>query len=361
MGSPVMLCERWTRRRRAASDATGRWAAGHQCVLPHRVRMGGGALCRVQHHPVDARAPPAATAGGANAYGGFVTAEGASDAAAGIVYLVGAGPGDPGLITARGRDLIASCDAIVHDALANPALYADTSAALHDVGKRGGSTDSARQGEINALLVRLAREGQRGGRLKGGGPFVCGRGSEGAQALAGAGIPFEVVRGVTAGIAAPAYAGIPVTHRGVATSVTFVTGHEDPTKPTTTVDWSALAKCASTGTVVFYMGVKTLPSIAKALVDGGLSSKTPAAAVQWGTHPKQRTVVATIETLAERAAAEGITAPVITVIGESVNLRHEIAWFENRPLFGRRIIVTRATAVGGELADQLRALGADVL
>src|SRR3954464_5912143 len=312
MGSPVMLCERWTRRRRAASDATGRWAAGHQCVLPHRVRMGGGALCRVQHHPVDARAPRAATAGGANAYGGFVTAEGASDAAAGIVYLVGAGPGDPGLITARGRDLIASCDAIVHDALANPALYADTSAALHDVGKRGGSTDSARQGEINALLVRLAREGQRVVRLKGGDPFVFGRGSEEAQALGAAGIPFEVVPGVTAGIAAPAYAGIPVTHRGLATSVTFVTGHEDPSKPETQVNWDAMAQAAKTGTIVLYMGVKTLASIAHALIEGGLSRDTPAAAVQWGTHARQKTVVATVGTLAERARAEGLTAPVIS-------------------------------------------------
>ncbi len=283
----------------------------------------------------------------------------------GVVYLVGAGPGDPGLITVRGRELLEKADAIVYDALANPLLLdrARTAgrAELIDAGKRGGSTESAKQDDINAVLISLARAGKQVVRLKGGDPFVFGRGSEEAQALHAAGIPFEIVPGVTAGIAAPAYAGIPVTHRGVATSVTFVTGHEDPSKPTTTVDWNALAKCASTGTVVLYMGVKTLPSIARALVDGGLSPTTPAAAVQWGTHSRQRTVVATIQSLAGRAAEEGITAPVITIIGESVNLRHEIAWFESRPLFGRRIVVTRATAVGGGLAEQLRALGADVL
>jgi len=321
--------------------------------------MGGGALCRVQHHPVDARAPPAATAGGANAYGGFVTAEGASDAAAGIVYLVGAGPGDPGLITARGRDLIASCDAIVHDALANPALYADTSAALHDVGKRGGSTDSARQGEINALLVRLAREGQRVVRLKGGDPFVFGRGSEEAQALAAAGIPFEVVPGVTAGIAAPAYAGIPVTHRGVATSVTFVTGHEDPGKGAPTVDWSALARAG--GTLVLYMGVRSLGRIAPTLLEAGMAPDTPAAAVQWGTRADQRTLVATLSTLEQRVEESGLEAPVIFVIGGVVALRDEIAWLERRPLFGWRVLVTRAQTPRSSLAHALAEAGAEVV
>ena len=297
----------------------------------------------------------------------------------GVVYLVGAGPGDPGLITVRGSELLENCDAIVFDALANPILVArakSTRAArhpsgnsgqghhaleLHDVGKRGGSSESARQDEITALLIALATSGKRVVRLKGGDPFVFGRGSEEAQALAAAGIPFEIVPGVTAGIAAPAYAGIPVTHRGMATSVTFVTGHEDPSKSESQVDWEAIARVASTGTVVLYMGVKTLPSIAIALLKGGLAGDTPAAAVQWGTHPRQRTVVATISTLAERAAAEGIAAPVITVIGKSVALREEIAWFESRPLFGKRLVVTRATTAGGTLADRLRILGADVL
>ena len=283
---------------------------------------------------------------------------------AGVVHLVGAGPGDPGLLTVRGRELLDECDAVVYDALANPVLLSSArarGAELIDAGKRGGSSESAKQESINSALIRLARDGKRVVRLKGGDPFVFGRGSEEAQALAAAGIPFEVVPGVTAGIAAPAYAGIPVTHRGVATSVTFVTGHEDPTKPETQVDWDAMAKAAATGTVVLYMGVKTLPSIGAALMKGGLPGDTPAAAIQWGTHSRQRTVVATIATLAERARAEGLSAPVISVIGRSVALREEIAWFENRPLFGKRIVVTRATAMPGTLSTMLRAKGADVI
>ena len=278
---------------------------------------------------------------------------------AGIVYLVGAGPGDPGLITVRGRDLIASCNAVVHDALANPALYADTRATLHDVGKRGGSTDSARQDEINSLLVRLAREGKRVVRLKGGDPFVFGRGSEEAQALAAAGIPFEVVPGVTAGIAAAAYAGIPVTHRGVATSVTFVTGHEDPAKGAPTVDWSALARAG--GTLVLYMGVRSLGRIVATLRDAGMSPDTPAAAVQWGTRADQRTLVATLSTLEEHVAQAGLEAPVIFVIGGVVALRDEIWWLERRPLFGWRVLVTRAQSPRSSLAQALADAGAEVV
>jgi uroporphyrinogen III methyltransferase/synthase len=282
----------------------------------------------------------------------------------GIVYLVGAGPGDPGLITVRARDLLDSCDAVVFDALANPLLVQraeNHGAASYDVGKRGGSTDSSRQDEITELLIALGREGRRVVRLKGGDPLVFGRGSEEAQALAAASVDFEIVPGVTAGIAAPAYAGIPVTHRGVATSVTFVTGHEDPSKAETQVDWAALARVAATGSIVLYMGVKTLPSIARELIQGGLAGSTPAAAVQWGTHPSQRTVVATLATLADRAREQGMSAPVITIIGPTVSLRSEIAWFETRPLFGRRIVATRASTAGGSLAQNLRALGADVL
>lgn len=283
----------------------------------------------------------------------------------GTVYLVGAGPGDPGLLTVRGRELLDDCDAIVYDALANPALLvaarARAGVELIDAGKRGGSSESAKQAFINETLIALGRGGRRVVRLKGGDPFVFGRGSEEAQALAAAGVPFEVVPGVTAGIAAPAYAGIPVTHRGVATSVTFVTGHEDPAKPETQVDWNAMAKAAATGTVVLYMGVKTLPSIARALTNGGLPGDTPAAAVQWGTHSRQKTVVGTIATLAERAKEEGLTAPVISVIGRSVALRDEISWFESRPLFGKRIVVTRAASMPGTLASLLRSRGADVL
>jgi uroporphyrinogen III methyltransferase/synthase len=284
--------------------------------------------------------------------------------AAGIVYLAGAGPGDPGLITVRARDLLASCDVIATDALANPELVAAARVAnpnveVLDVGKRGGSAASASQDDINALLVRLGREGKRVVRLKGGDPLVFGRGSEEAQALADAGVPFEIVPGVTAGVAAPAYAGIPVTHRGVATSVTFVTGHEDPSKPDTQTDWSALARAG--GTIVLYMGVKTLPRIAAALMDGGLAADTPAAAVQWGTHARQRTVTATVSTLADAVARSGLGAPVITVIGDVVALRGEIGWFESRPLFGQRIVVTRASAQARGLRARLAELGAQVL
>jgi uroporphyrinogen III methyltransferase / synthase len=276
------------------------------------------------------------------------------------VYLVGAGPGDPGLLTVRARELLDTCDAVVYDALANPELLRGRDAderrppELHFVGKRGGDGQSARQEEINALLIRLGRDGKRTVRLKGGDPLVFGRGSEEAQALAAAGVPFEIVPGVTAGIAAPAYAGIPVTHRGIATSVTFVTGHEDPTKDEAQTDWQALARAG--GTIVLYMGVKRLTSIATALMAGGMPADTPAAAVQWGTYARQRTVTATVATLADR-----LVAPVITVIGPAVRLREEIAWFDRRPLFGRRIVVTRARAQAGALSERLRELGADVL
>ena len=284
--------------------------------------------------------------------------------AEGKVFLVGAGPGDPGLITVRGKKLVESADAIVFDALASrdllPADARETGhPELYYVGKRGGDQRSVSQSEINDLIVRLAREGKRVVRLKGGDPFVFGRGSEEAQALNDATIKFEVVPGITAGIGAAAYAGIPVTHRGLATSVTFVTGHEDPGKTATQTDWKALAKAG--GTIVLYMGVKTLPAIASALMEGGLPEEMPAAAIQWGTLSKQQTVTATLSTIAERAREKGITAPVITVIGWPVILRDEISWFENRPLFGRRIVVTRAAQQSAALTDRLTELGADVI
>lgn len=287
-----------------------------------------------------------------------------SSATKGIVYLVGAGPGDPALLTVRGRDLLASCDVIATDALANPAIIAaarlgNPAVEVLDVGKRGGSADSASQNTINALLVQLGRDGKRVVRLKGGDPLVFGRGSEEAEALSAAGVAFEIVPGVTAGIAAPAYAGIPVTHRGVATSVTFVTGHEDPAKAESQTDWAALAKAG--GTIVLYMGVRSLPRIASALLRGGMSPDTPAAAVQWGTHARQRTVVATISTLAAAITREGLGAPVITVIGNVVALRNEIAWFDRKPLFGKRVVVTRASAQASGLRDALAELGADIV
>lgn len=279
-----------------------------------------------------------------------------------MVYLVGAGPGDPGLLTVRARELLLGCDVVVFDALVNPAIVVRGAVAhgaeLHFVGKRGGEA-STRQGDIEALLIRLAREGKRVVRLKGGDPFVFGRGSEEAQALAAAGISFEIVPGVTAGVAAPAYAGIPVTHRGAATSVTFITGHEDPTKGGSGTDWSALARAG--GTLVLYMGVRRLPEIVSALVSGGMAPDTAAAMVEWGTYARQRTVTATLGTLVDVARREQLSAPSITVIGDVVALRDDIRWFDTRPLYGKRIIVTRAREQISQLAAHLRALGADVM
>jgi len=287
---------------------------------------------------------------------------------AGTVYLVGAGPGDPGLLTVRARSLLGTCDAIVYDALVSddllPSAAADRgpSPEMHFVGKRGGDDASARQEDISALLVDLARAGKSVVRLKGGDPFVFGRGGEEAQALAAAGIPFEVVPGVTAGIAGPAYAGIPVTHRGLATAVTFVTGSEDPGKPDAQTDWAALARAG--GTIVLYMGVRRLPAIATALMAGGLAADTPAAAVQWATYPAQRTITATVATLADAIATAGLTAPVVTIIGRVAGLRDAIRWFDlpgARPLLGRRILVTRASEQASALAEALRARGASVV
>ena len=293
--------------------------------------------------------------------------EGVSDSSSssGFVHLVGAGPGDPGLLTVAGRDVLRWCDAVVYDALVAPAILADLArdgnpdAELHFVGKRGGDERSWKQEDISALLVRLAREGKRVVRLKGGDPFVFGRGSEEAQALAAAGVAFDVIPGITAGIAAPAYAGIPVTHRAVATSVTLVTGHEDPAKEETQTDWRALARAG--GTIVLYMGVGRIARIVAELREGGMPDDTPAAAVQWGTLARQRTVDATLATLPAAIERAGLSAPVITVIGRVAALRDEIAWFDRRPLFGRRVLVTRAQAQSAALAAPLRALGADVL
>jgi uroporphyrinogen III methyltransferase/synthase len=282
--------------------------------------------------------------------------------ARGIVYLVGAGPGDPGLLTIRGREVLRSCDDVVYDALVNEEMLtaeiAGRDVERHFVGKRGGG-DSARQDDIDALLVRLARDGRRVVRLKGGDPFVFGRGGEEAQALARAGIEFEVVPGITAGIAASAYAGIPVTHRAVATAVTFVTGHEDPEKDATGTDWHALAQ--SGATLVLYMGVRTLPNVVRELLAGGRPSDTPAAVIERATYSSQRVVTGTLATIAERAREADVAAPAITIVGDVVRLREEIEWFERRPLAGKRIVVTRARAQASSLSARLRELGAEVI
>lgn len=284
-------------------------------------------------------------------------------AARGIVYLVGAGPGDPGLLTIRARELLRSCDDVVYDALVNEdiltAELADRDVERHFVGKRGGADASVRQDEIDALLVRLARDGRRVVRLKGGDPFVFGRGGEEAQALASAGISFEIVPGVSAGIAAPAYAGIPVTHRSVATAVTFVTGHEDPEKDASGTDWRALAQ--SGATLVLYMGVRTLPDVVRELLAGGRVGDTPTAVIERATYPSQRVIMATLSTIVERARDANVSAPAITIVGDVVRLREQIEWFDRRPLAGKRIVVTRARAQASSLSARLRELGAEVI
>jgi uroporphyrinogen III methyltransferase/synthase len=286
-----------------------------------------------------------------------------TNASRGIVYLVGAGPGDPGLLTVRARELLQSCDDVVYDALVNEDMLAaelgDRDVKRHFAGKRGGEGASALQDDIDALLVALAGKGRRVVRLKGGDPFVFGRGGEEAQALARAGVAFEVVPGVTAGIAAPAYAGVPVTHRGIATAVTFVTGHEDPEKGATKTDWDALAR--SGATLVLYMGVRTLPDVVRELLAGGRAADTPAAVIERATLPTQRVVVASLAKIADCAREANIVAPAITIVGDVVRLREEIEWIERRPLAGKRIVVTRARAQASALSARLRELGADVI
>ncbi|MDQ1476752.1 MAG: uroporphyrinogen methyltransferase / synthase, partial [Actinomycetota bacterium] len=251
------------------------------------------------------------------------------------VYLVGAGPGDPGLLTRRGEALLRAADVVVYDRLAPSALLelARPDAELIDVGKAPGNAPMA-QTEINEVLVDRGSAGREVVRLKGGDPFVFGRGGEEAQACIAAGVPFEVVPGITSAIAAAAYAGIPVTHRHVSTSFTVVTGHEDPTKGGSDTDWDALAKAG--GTLVILMGAGRITEIAKALIAGGRADSTPVAAVRYGTRPDQRTVRATLATIAEI----GVGPPSAIIVGDVAAL--DFAWFEKRPLFGRTVVVTRA-------------------
>jgi uroporphyrinogen III methyltransferase/synthase len=278
----------------------------------------------------------------------------------GVVYLVGAGPGDPGLMTARSLELLAGADVVLHDRLIPPGALDGVrdDAELLYVGKQPGEA-SVPQDEIGDLLIERARGGAAVVRLKGGDPFVFGRGGEEAEALAGAGVPFEVVPGVTAGVAVSAYAGIPVTHRDDASAVAFVTGHEDPEKPESAIDWSAMASFP--GTLVVYMGMKRLEAIAADLVAGGRAPSEPAAVVERGTTPSQRTVVATLGEIARRVADEGLRAPAITIFGPVAARRESISWLERRPLFGRRVVVTRARAQASGIATQLAELGAEVV
>ena len=269
------------------------------------------------------------------------------------VYLVGAGPGDPGLITVRGAEVLGRADVVVYDRLSVATLLdlAPATAERISVGKtpRGPSTS---QEEINALLVERGKSGQEVVRLKGGDPFVFARGGEEVRALLDAGVPFEIVPGITSAIAAPAYAGVPVTHRGMSTSFTVVTGHEDPWAATET-DWDAVARVG--GTIVVLMGVATRGAIAERLMEGGLAHDTPVLSVQWGTRPEQRTVRTTLAALAETP----MSSPSTLVIGAVAAL--DLAWFERRPLFGRRVVVTRAREQSSSLVARLTELGANVV
>jgi uroporphyrinogen III methyltransferase / synthase len=275
-----------------------------------------------------------------------------------VVYLVGAGPGDPGLMTQRALELIARSDVVLYDRLipAGALEGAPADAELRYVGKSPGA-QSTSQEEINALLVERGRAGATVVRLKGGDPFVFGRGGEEAEALAAAGVPFEVVPAVTAGIAAPAYAGIPVTHRHEASAVAFVAAHEDPAKDESSIDWHALA--AFPGTLVLYMGVRRLADVTARLIDAGRPADEPAAVVERGTLPGQRTVTAPLSEIADAAA--DVKPPAVTLVGPVARLREGLAWIERRPLHGRRVIVTRARAQASGLAATLRGLGAEVV
>ncbi|HIE53227.1 MAG TPA: uroporphyrinogen-III C-methyltransferase [Armatimonadetes bacterium] len=275
----------------------------------------------------------------------------------GTVYLVGAGPGEAGLITVKGLRCLRAADVVVYDRLVNPQLLreAKPEAELIYVGK-APDRQAFKQEEINDLLVDLARQGRTVCRLKGGDPFVFGRGGEEAEALAANGVPFEVVPGVTSAVAAPAYAGIPVTHRQWASSLAFITGHEDPTKGPSALRWEQLA--GGVDTLVFLMGVGRLPAIVENLLRHGRDPRTPVALVRWGTYPVQETLVGTLGDIVEKAQVANFQPPAVVVVGEVVRLREKLRWFDTKPLFGQRVLVTRARAQASVLAELLREQGA---
>ena len=278
----------------------------------------------------------------------------------GKCFLVGAGPGDLGLVTLRAKECIEHAEVVVYDYLCNQEMlrWAPESAELIFAGKKAGA-HTLTQEQINALLVDKTREGKNVVRLKGGDPFLFGRGAEEAQALAAAGLPFVVVPGVSSAIAGPAYAGIPVTHRGKNSHVTFFTGHEDPEKTGSAIDFAALAKLG--GTEVMLMGVERIGAIAREMMASGVRKDLPVALIRWATTERQETLIGTLENIAERVAAKAFTAPAIAVFGDVVSLRDGLNWFEDRPLSGKRIVVTRTRKQAGALTEQLRGLGADVI
>src|SRR6059058_853665 len=278
----------------------------------------------------------------------------------GKVYLVGAGPGDPGLVTLRAKECIENADAIIYDHLANAETlgWARDDAEITYVGKTPGESRS-NQNEINALLIKKAHEGKQVVRLKGGDPFVFGRGAEEAQAIAEAGIPFEVVPGITSSIAGPAYAGIPVTHRAHNSHVTFFTGHENPAKTESAIDYAALAKLS--GTQVMLMGVERLGSITSEMLKHGVRGDLPVALVRWATTGQQGTLTGTLRDIAQKAVANSFAAPAVAIFGEVVAFRDKLNWYEKRPLFGKTIVVTRTRKQASVLSSKLRSLGANII
>ena len=278
----------------------------------------------------------------------------------GTVYLVGAGPGDAGLLTLRGAELLGRADVVVYDALINEELLrmAPRTAEIIYGGKRA-KNHAIPQEELNQLLVAKAREGKNVVRLKGGDPYVFGRGGEEAEELAAAKIPFEVVPGISSVVAAPNYAGIPITHREHCSSYTVITGHEDPAKGETNIDWAQVAKIP--GTKIILMGVERIREISGKLMANGLAETTPVAMVRWGTTGRQKSIEGTLATIADIVEQSGFSAPAVTVIGDVVKLRKTLNWYETRPLFGRRIVVTRTREQASELSRRLTELSAEVL
>lgn len=278
----------------------------------------------------------------------------------GTVYLIGAGPGDPKLITVKGAECIAKADAVVYDRLANPRLlrYMKPGAKKIYVGKLP-DRHTLKQEEINRLLVDLALQGRTVARLKGGDPSIFGRVGEEAELLAEHGVPFEIVPGITSAIAVPAYAGIPVTHRDYTSSLAIVTGHENPDKQGTSHDWSKLA--TATGTGIFLMGVANLAYIRDQLVAHGRSKDTPVALIRWGTTMEQQTLTGTLETIVDQVREAGFQSPAIIIVGQVVKLRDTLAWYEKKPLFGKRVLVTRARSQASGLADRIDELGGEAV